>query len=335
MYATGTPDLMSNLRSARLLAQVQTDFARASEEVTTGRKADVIEASGGDPIKLYALERELALNAERAISIDVAIGRIGATQTALERLQNATGTVGVRLAAAVSIGDVASAEQEAGAARGAFEEAVSALNTRFGDRMLFSGAATDGAALAPGDEILAQIAARVAPATDAAGAIAAVDDYFSDPAGFAATGYLGSLTDAAAAEVETGQRVDFALRADREEIVQALTALALGVIGVEGGYPGATNENRMIVMGEAAQRGLSAIDEVVSLRGEIGIAEARLETAKIRISSERTFLQESRNAVIAKDPFEAAVAFTSLETQLETILSVTARLSSLNLTNFL
>ncbi|WP_340107286.1 hypothetical protein [Pikeienuella sp. HZG-20] len=335
MNVTGSPDLVSHSRVTRTLAQVQKDFTRVSEELTTGVKSDVVAATGGDPAQLYALERNIALNEKQGIVIELAISRSSVTQDVLERLEAATGAVGVRLAAAVSIGDLRGAEIEAGRARGAFEEAVSALNSRFGERSLFAGAATDGPALAPADAILAEIKARVAPAATAADAIAAVEDYFSDPAGFAATGYLGSTTDASAAEIAPGQRIDFAVRADQAEVVAALSALAIGVIGAEGGFAGATQAARLEVMGGAATRGLAASDGVVALRARTGVAEEQLDIAKVRTESERTFLQIARNRVIASDPFEAGVAFNALETQLQTIFSVTARLSSLNLASYL
>ncbi|MFV0474789.1 MAG: flagellin [Pikeienuella sp.] len=335
MYTTGTPDLMSNGRASRLLSRIDGDFARAAEEVSTGLKSDPVKASGGDPIRLYALERDLTLNETRRVNLDAAAARAGATQTALSKLETATGAIGGALMGAITIGDMTSAELHAGKARGAFGDAVGALNARYGDRTLFAGAATDGAALAGADRMLAEIAARVAPATGAADVIAAVDDYFSDPAGFAATGYLGSLTDAAAAETGDGERVGYAIRADRAEITDALKALALGVIGAEGGYAGATRGDRMEVMREAAGRGLNAIAGVVALRGEVGVSEERLELAGLRIGAERSFLQQSRNAVIAADPYEAGVAFTALQAQLETALNVTARLSSLSLAKYL
>lgn len=335
MYATGTPDLMSTGRAARLLARIEGDFARASEEVSTGRRADPVQASGGDPMRLYALERGLSINETRRLNIGLAAARAGATQTALATVEQATGAVGAALKAAVTIGDLASARLEAANARGGFEQAVAALNSRFGDRTLFAGAATDGAALAGADDILAEIAAWVAPAANATDAIALVEDYFADPAGFAATGYLGSLTDAAEAEIDEGERIGFAIRADRAEIVEALKALALGVVGAEGLYAGATDQNRMAVMGVAADRGLDAIAGVVALRGETGAAEERLEIAGVRAGAERNFLQQSLNGIIAADPYESAIAFNALEAQLEKVLTVTARLSSLSLAKML
>lgn len=335
MAVAGLPDLLIAGRNARTIATVQANFDRTSAELTSGRQSDVVKASGGDPIRLYGIERELSLSAGRKSSIDAAIGRAGVTQTALERLQGAAASIGVALAAAVETKDIRASELRAAEARGAFNDVVTTLNVRFGERAVFAGAATDGRALAPADDILAEIALRTAGAADAAAAIAAVEDYFTDPAGFAATGYAGSTTDAPAAELDEDFRLDYSIRADRSEIVDTLKTLALAVTGFEGSFAGANNGSRLEVLGAAARAGLTAVEGVVLLRGELGVSEERLETVQARLAAETVFLEGAKNAIIARDQFEAAAEFNALETQLSLIFEMTARLSGLTLANFL
>lgn len=332
MDILGTPDMYYHSRLTRNLDRVSTAFNRTAEEVTTGLYADKVKAAGGDTTRLYTIERELKMTEGRLQSINIAADRAAATQTTLDRLQGISGALGAELAGAVAIGDAGSAKIYAGRARGAFDEAVSALNTRYGDRSLFSGAATDRAALAPAEDILGEIMTRVSAATDAASAIAAVDQYFADPAGFAASGYLGSASDAAPAEVEQGVRVNYAVRADSEDIVNVLKTLALGVAGAEGGFAQAES---MAILGEAGERGLTAGDRIARLRGEIGISEERIELARTREDASHTFLMKARAGIIARDPYEAAAEYNALENQLETMLMVTSRLSQLHLTNYL
>lgn len=335
MNTTGLPDLLSAGRLSRDLARVNADLERGAAEVSSGLKSDIVEASGGDPTRLYALERDLALAEGRRTGVSLAVNRADVTQSALERLEGAAGATGAALAAAVARGDIGAAELEGANARGAFGDAVAALNSRFGERSLFAGAATDGPALADADAILSEIAALAAAEPDAAGVIAAVDAYFADPAGFGATGYLGSDTDAPEADVGDGRRIGYAIRADRGEIKDTLAALAIGVIGAEGGFAGETRASRLKLLGEAAERGLAAQDEVIRLRSELGGAEARLEAAGVRADAEIGLLERARSDIRKRDSYKAAVEFQALETQLQTIFSVTARLSSLNLTNFL
>ncbi len=335
MFPAGIPDLLSSGRNARLIAEVQANFQRASDELTSGRKSDVVAATGGDPARLFGVERELTAVAQRRINVDIAISRASIIQSSLERVQTALERVGVPLLAAVERDDVGAALTEAETARSAFEEAVSALNSRFGDRTLFSGAATDGPALATGPDLLQQIFAATSAATDAASVIAAVDAYFSSPTGFAATGYLGSTTNASASEIDDGQREDFALRADNADLVSGLRALALAAVASEGAFAGANIGAQLDILRVAGESGIAATDRVINLRGLLGVSEERLDVAKTRLSGENAFLQQARNAIISKDQFEAANEFTALEGQLSLVFEVTARLSTLKLQNFL
>lgn len=332
MTAIGLPDLLTAGRLSQGLSDVNRDLARVAEELSSGLRTDLVDAAGGDPTRLYAIERDLALNANHQNLIELASDRAGVTQLALKRVQEASETVGVPLVAAVSRNDVRSAETIGNEAKSAFDAAVSALNSRVGDRTLFSGAATTSQALASSADILSDISARVASATDAASLIAAVDDYFSDPAGFATTGYIGSTVDAPEAEIYEGERLTFAVRADDEAIVASLTALALGVVASESLLG---TDARMAVFDEAGQRGVLATEGVITLRSEVGVAEARLEDADARTEAKRLVLEQGLAAIKARDPFEAATEFSALETQLQTMFSVTARLSSLSLNNFL
>lgn len=332
MSVIGLPDLLTAGRLSQGLSEVNLDLARVAEELSSGLRTDLLEASGGDPTRLFTIEREIALNETHQNLIDLASDRASVTQSALGRVQAATEAVGVPLLTAVGRGDIGSAALIGGEARSSFDAAVSALNARVGDRNLFSGAATTGQALASSEDMLADIAARASGATDAASLIAAVDDYFSDPAGFATTGYLGSIVDAPDAEIYEGERVAYAVRADNEAIVTALSALAVSVIASETTL---NDDVRLTAFREAGQRGVAATDNVISLRSELGVAEARFEDADARVEAARLFLQQGQSSLRARDPFEAATEFSALETQLQTMFSVTARLSSLSLNNFL
>lgn len=336
MQTQGTPDLLTSGQLTRRTGQVNRDLALASQELTTGEQADLVAASAGDPRRIYAIDRDLtALDARKTV-IDLAIGRAEVSQNALGRVEDASKAIGADLKAAVERGLINDSEFEASVARDTFEEVVSALNTRFGDRTLFAGADVGGAALASADDILAEIATRVAGAADSAAVVAAVDDYFfTDPTGFETSGYLGSTQDAPGARIADGEELDYAIRADANELREVMASLAIAVVGAEGGFAGATDPVRLNVLGAAADRMIEATDDVIRLRAGLGVFEERFDSASVEVDSERLFLAEARNRIVAKDPFEAATEFTAIETQLQTILAITARLSSLNLTNFL
>lgn len=335
MNFVGVPDLLTASQSSRTISRVNQDLARTTQELSSGLQSNLVTASGGDPERLYTIERDLRMNEVRRFSVSQAQGRSEVTQAALARVQATIGEFGAPLLSAVTISDQRSAEVIASSARSAFSEVVGALNSRFGDRSLFAGAATDGPALAEPDAILAEITALVTGAADAGEVLTAVDAYFSDPAGFEASGFLGSGVDAPDVELDDGELVSYAVRADADEFRTLLSSLAIAVIGAEGGFAGDTQEDRLLLLGAASRRSIAASDQIIDLRGGLGVAEERFDEASVRLSAEEDRLQEARSSIISRDPFEAAIELSGIETQLQAIFSITARLSTLTLTNFI
>ena len=331
----GVPDLLGSKRLQRSAGQVSVDLARSGEELSTGIVSDIGTAVAGNPQKLYAIERDLKLNETFSINILTAGSRAEITQDALTVVQNNSQDLGVKLLAAVDRQDPFSAEFEAKQARSNLESSISSLNARFADRALFSGAAATGPALATSNEILAEIQALTSGLTSAVDAIAAVETYFTDPTGFDATGYLGSLTDAPEAEISEGERVNFAVRADNDAIKESLKGLVLGVVGSEDGFFAGTDDSRLTILREAGTVSFAATEQVIELRSAVGFAEEKIEDARVRNLAEKTFLEQARLKIIGRDQFEAAAEFSALETQLQSVFQVTARLSQLSITNFL
>lgn len=335
MNFVGVPDLLTSGQTSRTISKVSQDLARVSQELSSGLNSNLVEASGGDPTRLYSIERELRMNEVRQFSVSQAQGRSSVTQAALAQVQNAVSDIGAPLLAAVTMNDQQASQIVATGARNAFSEAVGALNSRFGDRSLFAGAASDGPALADPDAILAEISAAVAGATTSTDVLTSIDTYFSDPSGFQATAFLGSATDASDVELDDGEIVSFAVRADAPEVRDVLSALAIAVIGAEGGFVGDSPEARLVLLGEAGRRSISATDQIIMTRGEVGIVEERIDEASVRIEAEESLLQQARSSILARDPFEAAIELSAIETQIQTIFSITGRLSNLTLTNFI
>lgn len=335
MNFVGVPDLLTAGQSSRSIGRVTQDLARVTEELSSGLRSDLVRASGGDPTRLYAIERELQLTEVRQFALSQAQGRSAVTQSALGRVQAVASDFGAPLLATVTLSDQRGAEVIASSARNAFAEVVSTLNSRFGDRALFAGAATDGPALADPDAILAEIAVLTAGAADAAGVLTTINQYFSSPTGFQTTGFLGSAVDAPDVELADGETVSYAIRADADEIREVLSALAVVVIGSEGGFAGDTTSERLLLLEAASRRSIAASDQIIDLRSGLGVIEERFDEASVMLRAEDDLLEQARSSIVARDPFEAAVELSSIETQVQAIFSITARLSTLTLTNFI
>lgn len=331
----GVPDLLSGLRLQLGGIEIRKRMETLSVELTTGRKTDAMEASGGDPVRLYAIETSLARLTARGERLSMAEGRAETTQTALGILHDSAGDLGVAVLGAIGLGDLAGAKTHASQARSAFEQAVGALNAGLGQRSLFAGAAVDGPALADATAMLASITAAVDATTNATAALAAIETWFEDPGGgFATMGYLGSTQDAPAVDLGEDGRISYAVRADAAEIRDLLRGLATLVIAAEhplaAAMPAAAAFHR-----EGGERLIAARDGLALLRSGLGVDQARLEGAATATAAETTALELLRARLVARDPFEAASEFQGLETQMQTVYATTARLAGLSLTNFL
>ena len=208
------------------------------------------------------------------------------------------------------------------------------MNPRVAGQSLFAGTATDRAALAPAEDILADIDALAAGAASAADAIAAIEAYFAPGGGFFATGYVGSTTGLAAVEIGEGSRLDYAVRGDDAEVVSALRAHALAAV-VDGGAFAGDGASQLAMLAAASQRMLEAREDVLALRSRVGVSQNTVERAQAERNSERETLDLARARIVAADPLEAASTYQALEVQLEQIYTVTARLSNLRFMNFM
>ena len=335
MRVNGGSELARLQMLQRQAIGVRNKLGVASEEMTTNQKASRYEATGGNLTRLFALERSLDRNAVFTATISLTETRVDTMQTALGTILAPLEDLAVDLSTAVSLGDKASALTHAATARADFKGTVSALNAQVAGQSLFAGTATDRAALAPADTILADLDALAQGAATGADAIAAIDAYFARPSGgFYATGYTGSGDDLAEVDIGDGNRLDAGLRADRDELVAVLRGQALAAVVAGGAFAG-DSDAQMTMLGAAADSLLPAKEGLIALRSALGTVQETVENAKAQRVAERETIDLARTALLATDPLEAASTFDALENQLNAIYTVTARLSSLRFLNFM
>jgi flagellar hook-associated protein 3 FlgL len=308
---------------------------RAGTEMTTGLRTDLHAATGGNLGRLHGIERALERNASLQVNIVLVNQRLDATQATLTRIHDALDTAAIDLEASARQDSLGTAMKHAEAIRRDFADAVAALNVQVAGSSLFAGTATDRAALAPAEDILAQLDALVAAAPDAATVIAAVDAYFQPPGGgFYATGYLGTADDLEPVQVGEDRRVAGNLRADDARIVAALKGQALAAV-VAGGALAGNDAERIAVFDEAGTQMIAAREGLVDLRASLGTRQQAVETARAVNNAERSALEITRAEIMGIDPAEAASRYQALEAQLEAAYTVTVRLASLRFSNFL
>jgi flagellar hook-associated protein 3 FlgL len=308
----------------------------AGQEMASNLRASRFEATGGNLTRLFALERSLERNQVFANNISLTETRLDVMQESLGRVLASVQDLSLDLSQAVGQGDYSTAMLHASTARENFLANAGTLNVQVAGQSVFAGTATDSAALAPGAAILADLDALVAGTTTAANAQAAIDAYFakSPPGAFYTTGYLGAGADLTPVQVGEGQAVDYGVRAEDDRLVAVLRSQAMAAVVADGAFAGSQAE-RMALLGAAGAQMLNAKEGMLDLRAEVGVRQETVERAKAERTSERETLDLARTKIVATDPLESASAYQALETQLQTVYTVTARLSSLRFLDYL
>ena len=220
-------------------------------------------------------------------------------------------------------------------ARDRFDAAVARLNTRIGERSVFAGDRPDATPLAPPETILAALRPIAAGAATAAELRAGLEMWFLSPGGgFDAVAYGGGTGPAPTMRIGDATTVALGPDGRAPALRQALLGLAMGALLGEGAIaaPAAELAAARRFAGEAM---LSAEGAVVRARAEIGGVEARIDAAASRNAAMQSRTEVERNRLLAADPYETATRLQTVETQLEGLYLLTARLSRLSLTEYL
>lgn len=326
-------DLAQSASFRRHNLALQREITARGTEVTTGRVADPARALRGDLSPLAAVETSLTRIAAFETAAAEAELLAGGIQRVLERIDTAASDFAPTLLAAGSGSAQSLGNAIPSQARDQFEGALSALNTRLGDRSLLAGVATDQPAVADAGTILAALDAAVAGAAGVQEVIDRVSDWFDAPTGFAATGYLGAAA-AGGIAISADDRVALDVTAADPAIVATLKGLAIAAMAGRTGVPDQPAD-RAALARAAGETLIGAQIDRSTLAARIGTAEGRIAAAASRNAAERSALELSRADLLGADEYDSATRLERAQTQIETLYAVTARLSRLSLTDFL
>ncbi len=327
-------DLAQSLKLRQDNLRIRADLERLTAELSSGKKADVTAAVSGDFGALSGIENSIT----KLASFDLAIQESGlivtGTQQVLEQVQSNMTELASALLLAQDAGQPSLVNTAAADARVRFESVTAFLNTKIADRTVFAGAATDGPAVADAQMMLDDLMILVAAETTAAGVETVIDTYFAVGGGYDVTGYLGATTPASPVSIGDDERVSFPATAASDEIRSMLAAFAKSAILDRGALTGLAAERAELarVAGEAL---LSTEPGIIQLRAETGAREDQVDRANGRNEAERAALELARSELISVDPFQVATELQAAEAQLESLYTLTARLSRLTLTEFL
>lgn len=331
MIATSLGDRAQLMTGLRHNADIRTRLNALTEQMASGRPADMVAHLRGDTAPLSELDRRLSLADAFGAAARETGSRLDVMQASLERMEAARLSALKQIVIPSQVGERAVAAQ---AATAAFEDLAVAMNARWGDGSLFAGTDTAGPALAGSGAMLADIRMAVAGATTAAEVALRLDTWFDDPAGgFATMAYQGGLTDMTRA-VDVESTVRLSVRADHPALRGLLKAAALGALAADPALPLPPNEGDALVA-RSRDALLSAALPLTEARAELGQAQAFTEEAAARHAARGTAWGILRNELTLADPFTTASEIEALRLRLETHYEITGRLNGLSLVTYL
>ncbi len=335
MTVNSLSDMARSFAQSRQNTGIRTRLATLGNELSTGKVADLTKRLGGDTVAVRDIDRQLKLATihTRAIteagqwtqSIQSYLGRIDTEREALS-----SSLLALDIEPNAERRDLASA-----AGKTAFETTVSALNGRFAGQSLFAGRDTDATPLADASDMLAALRIAATGATTAAELAVAIDTWFNAPGGgFETAGYLGDTGGQQSRRIAEDLSISPGIRADDPALRDMMKAAAVAALAQDTALSLSAKE-QTAALGIARDRTIAASAPIIGLRADLGQQESLIERRMADVSARTGALSILRNETDSADPFDTAGALQEVQLLLETHYAVTARLSRLNLTDYL
>ena len=335
MNVNSIGDLAKNLQLRRDTGRIKSDLTRLTNELSSGVDSNLVARFKGNFGPLAGVERGLQRSESFLAVISERQLIVSSQQTALSNLR-ALGEVSSSLLTVQDTGDAALVASAGHDALSRFSSALSNLNSQSGGQSIFGGVDTDRPAVADSETILVAIETEIA----LAGAVTALDvsnvvnTWFAVGGGYDTVGYVGGTASQNRLQLSEGEVANPLPNAEEEALRNYLSGLAMGGLLARDVLP--TDPVEQGALAQLAGLKLFEADaEIVDLQARIGAAEGQIDRARTEVLAESEALQLARTELIGIDPYEAAVELQSAETQLQTLYSVTARLSRLSLTGYL
>lgn len=333
MTLTTLGDLSSHFMLRRQNVALRTEMQRLTQELSTGQTAEPIRHLSGDFGILADIEQRMTGNAAFRQATTEAKGTTTAMQNALGGLQDMTVGLASALMTTSESGLLESGRTAAGTAREVLDQAVSLLNTQVAGRSLFAGQEVAMPALAASETIMQDLKLAVAGLSSADDINAAVDAWFDGPgAGFDTIAYVGADVSVPPFRVAEGESVSLDLRADHMALRNSLKPIALAALA---GDASLGLETRNAIYRAAGDQLFAAQDGLTALRADLGVTQARMEETGVRLASEKLALEGARNDLMSVDPYETATRLQEAQFNLESLYTLTVRLSRLSLTEYM
>lgn len=327
-----TPDLLFNNRQARFNTALRDRLEQVGQEVITGQRSDIVAATNGRVGDAFLLDQAASQIERQRGAANLARARLESASVSIGSIREATLGFTGEGRVALQLGQPSDLALLAERAIDSLSVISVSLNRRQGTRHLFSGTQSAGSALGSMDTLQTAVNGLITTGPDSATTLAAIEGYFNTPGGgFEADIYQGSVEDGPRLHISNTESFDPIPKADDPLFRDILRGFAL----IAGAENAATDEER----NEIIAAGLDLLDTttegLLSLESRLGASQQGVDRIEASLTAEAALISSTRNSLLGRDPFEAAAELQALEGQLEASYTVTGRLGSLSILNFL
>lgn len=331
--------------------RVQRALFDAQREMSSGRKADLMAMVNDGAREPIDLRNMLAEVEEFQSTAGLTAARLDSMQEIMSGVNKLVTNARTQ---ALTGRDAVSRRLLDDMATGTINQMTSLLNTQLGGRSLFAGIRLDARPLQIADtvnassgfsptQVIQQVIAANGPLTDAASALNVIsgpdgldavfgDSHSNGNMNFSSTFYNGATTGAVIARLDHGYELDYGLRADNQAFRQVLEGVYMLAAVPYGSIP---DDAFIAWQDEAVTRINAGYQGVIDAAGDLGFKQQMVQEATERHDATRVFLNNRVANLEAADPYETAIRFSQLQTQLESTFAITTRLANLTLTKFL
>lgn len=328
----GSGDMALTALLSRQSGALRAELNARMAEISTGKHTDMGAAVSGDFSALAALNQSLARLQGYAANTKEAALFTDAVQSALEVVSTSATDLATNALRSVGLENQINLSVVTQQAERAFASSVAALNTRFSERALFSGVNANVEPLPDAETILGALEAVTATAPTATDALAAIDDWFMGAAGYESV-YAGGVAraDVPVAPGEMASLDVTALDPAVRATLRDMAGLALLGRGLFQGQPAV----RAQIAQQSAEGLLGGGEARAQLAARIGVTQEQISAATTRNGAEQSALEIARAGIVSADPYDAAARLEDLQTQIEALYLMTARLSRLSLADYI
>lgn len=335
MPVTHVGDLSRNYMFRAESARLKTQLTRLTQELSSGTTTDKTEHLKGNQTLISAIDHALTMSNTYEIAAQEAKSLADAKQTALSYMQSDFSQFSSSLLAAAQSQQPVAFDTLSLQANQNFSNVISKLNTTVAGRSVFAGNATESAAIAEPDVILADLRTAIAGSATTADFLNAIDNWFFTPGGgFETVGYIGATDDLDPLPIASDQSVALSQRADEDGVRQMLRDLAVMTLSTDPTL-GFTSIELKNITTDTAEKTFQTQSNITAMRATLGLSQGQIDHGLTALNADKTAQTLARNALIAVDPFETATELENVQFQMEALYSVTARLSRLSLTEYL